>query len=56
MARAGQLGDGELHPIPVLPSRLHLAQSRFVALKDQDEKTLQFAGRLALGRPVDTIW
>jgi uncharacterized protein YfaS (alpha-2-macroglobulin family) len=32
-ASAGGLSDGELRALPVLPSRLHLAQSRFVALR-----------------------
>jgi len=32
-ASAGDLSDGELRPVPILPSRLHLAQSRFVALR-----------------------
>jgi uncharacterized protein YfaS (alpha-2-macroglobulin family) len=42
-ATAGDLGDGELRPLPVLPSRLHLSQSRFVTLKDKDSRTLTFA-------------
>jgi hypothetical protein len=39
---AGDFSDGELRPLPVLPSRLHLAQSRFVSLRDGDKKTLTF--------------
>lgn len=42
-ARAGAYTDGERRPFPVLPSRLHLAQSRFVTLHDKDSKTLAFA-------------
>lgn len=42
VARAGGLSDGELRPLPVLPSRLHLSQSRFVTLRDQDRRTLVF--------------
>lgn len=42
-ATAGDLGDGELRPVPVLPSRLHLTQSRFVTLKDKDSRTMTFA-------------
>ena len=42
-ATAGDLSDGELRPLPVLPSRLHLAQSRFATLKDKDSRTLTFA-------------
>lgn len=41
-ARAGALSDGELRPLPLLPSRLHLAQSRFVALQGEDSRTLRF--------------
>ncbi|MDC0710168.1 alpha-2-macroglobulin family protein [Stigmatella sp. ncwal1] len=41
-ARAGPLGDGELRPMPVLPGRLHLSQSRFVTLRDKDRKELTF--------------
>jgi hypothetical protein len=42
-ARAGSFSDGELRPIPVLPSRLHLSQSRFVTLKNVTRKVLAFA-------------
>jgi uncharacterized protein YfaS (alpha-2-macroglobulin family) len=42
-ARADDVSDGELRPVPVLPSRLHLSQSRFVTLKDRDRRTLEFA-------------
>jgi len=42
-ARAGDLSDGELRPVPLLPGRLHLAQSRFVALKPGSRRTLAFA-------------
>ena len=41
-AKAGQFSDGELRPVPVLPSRLHLAQSRFVTLRDKAKKTMSF--------------
>ncbi len=41
--RAGAWSDGELRPLAVLPGRLHLAQSRFAALHDQDRRTLRFA-------------
>lgn len=41
-AEAGSLRDGELRPLPILPGRLHLAQSRFVTLKDRDRRTLRF--------------
>ena len=42
-AKAGDVGDGELRPVPVLPSRLHLTQSRFVSLRNQDSRTMTFA-------------
>lgn len=42
-AKAGDLSDGELRPLPVLPGRYHLAQSRFVTVKDKSSKTLSFA-------------
>src|SRR6185295_18744887 len=42
-AAAGDLSDGELRPVPVLPGRLHLMQSRFAALHDRDRRELTFA-------------
>ena len=42
VARAGDLSDGELRPLPLLPSRLRLAQSRFVALRGEDQRTMKF--------------
>ncbi|WP_022954203.1 alpha-2-macroglobulin family protein [Leucothrix mucor] len=35
--------DGEQRPLPVLPSRLHLTQSRFAALKGNSERKLEFS-------------
>jgi uncharacterized protein YfaS (alpha-2-macroglobulin family) len=43
VARAGDVSDGELRPLPLLPGRVHLAQSRFAALKGKDTRTLRFA-------------
>jgi uncharacterized protein YfaS (alpha-2-macroglobulin family) len=43
VARAGAFSDGELRPLPVLPGRLHLMQSRFVTLHDADRRELHFA-------------
>ncbi|HVO50781.1 MAG TPA: alpha-2-macroglobulin family protein [Thermoanaerobaculia bacterium] len=43
IATAGDLSDGEVRPLPVLPGRMHLVQSRFVTLKNRDRKTLRFA-------------
>jgi uncharacterized protein YfaS (alpha-2-macroglobulin family) len=41
-ATAGDVSDGELRPVPVLPGRMHLVQSRFVTLRNKDRKTLRF--------------
>ncbi|MEJ2084439.1 MAG: MG2 domain-containing protein [Acidobacteriota bacterium] len=41
-ARAGDVGDGEAHLLPVLPGRIHLSQSRFVALRNGDRRSLGF--------------
>ena len=35
--------DGELRPVPLLPGRMHLMQSRFVALHDRDRREMTFA-------------
>lgn len=42
IARAGDLSDGELRPLPVLPSRMHLTESRFVTLRDRDQRSMHF--------------
>lgn len=41
--QGGDLSDGELRPIPILPGRVHLTQSRFITLKDRDQKNIVFA-------------
>ncbi|MBW2700110.1 MAG: hypothetical protein JRF33_04765 [Deltaproteobacteria bacterium] len=41
-ARSGEFSDGELRPIPLLPGRMHLFQSRFVTLKDAERRELFF--------------
>ncbi len=41
-ARTKDFSDGELRPIPVLPGRMHLIQSKFVVLKDKSSKTIKF--------------
>ncbi|HSL19744.1 MAG TPA: alpha-2-macroglobulin family protein, partial [Methylomirabilota bacterium] len=46
-ARAGDFSDGELRSLPVLPGRMHLAQSRFVTLRDADRRELHFADMAA---------
>ena len=42
VARSGNLSDGELRPLPLLPSRIHLAQSRFVTLKGAERREMTF--------------
>jgi uncharacterized protein YfaS (alpha-2-macroglobulin family) len=42
VARAGDLSDGERRALPVLPSRLHLVESRFATLKGATSRTLEF--------------
>jgi uncharacterized protein YfaS (alpha-2-macroglobulin family) len=42
-AVTGDESDGELRPLPVLPSRVHLAQSRFAALHGAERRELRFA-------------
>ena len=42
-AVAGGLSDGELRPLPVLPARLQLAQSRSAALRGRETRVLRFA-------------
>ncbi|HEY4185400.1 MAG TPA: alpha-2-macroglobulin family protein [Polyangia bacterium] len=41
-ASAGDLSDGELRALPILPSRVHLIQSRFVTLHDKDRREMTF--------------
>ncbi|MBF0102871.1 MAG: hypothetical protein HQK77_18380 [Desulfobacterales bacterium] len=40
MATSNDLSDGELRPIPVLPSRFHLMQSKFATLKEGEKRIL----------------
>lgn len=41
-ARTNDFTDGELRPVPILPGRMHLIQSKFVVLKDKVTKTIKF--------------
>ena len=50
-ATSGSLSDGELRPLPVLPSRMHLVQSRFVTLRDGQKKELHFEDLAKGGDP-----
>lgn len=42
IAYSSDNSDGELRPIPILPGRMHLSQSRFATLKGKDKRTLTF--------------
>jgi alpha-2-macroglobulin len=42
VAAADDQSDGELRPIPILPGRMHLSQSRFVTLKNSNRRTMTF--------------
>lgn len=42
VASAKGISDGERRLVPVLPSRMHLAQSRFVTLRNKDQKKMEF--------------
>jgi uncharacterized protein YfaS (alpha-2-macroglobulin family) len=42
-AVSGDTSDGELRPVPLLPGRMHLVQSRFVTLHDHDRREMTFA-------------
>ena len=42
-AISGDFSDGELRPVPVLPGRMQLSQSRFAALRGGETRTLSFA-------------
>ena len=50
-ATSGSLSDGELRPLPVLPSRMHLVQSRFVTLREGQKKELLFEDLAKGGDP-----
>ncbi len=42
IARSGNISDGEIRPLPVLPGRLHLAESKFVTLMNKDKAEIDF--------------
>ena len=50
-ASSGSLSDGELRPLPVLPSRMHLVQSRFVTLREGQRKEMRFEDLAKGGDP-----
>ncbi len=42
MAKSKGASDGELRPLPILPGRFHLMQSRFVTLNNKDKREMNF--------------
>ncbi len=50
-ATSGDFSDGELRPVPVLPGRMQLSQSRFAALRGDERRTLSFADMAKSGDP-----
>jgi uncharacterized protein YfaS (alpha-2-macroglobulin family) len=50
-AAAEDLSDGELRPLPLLPGRMHLTESRFVTLKNKDRRELTFERLKSPGDP-----
>lgn len=42
VAKGNANSDGELRPMPLLPSRQHLIQTRFVTLRDKQKRTMTF--------------
>ncbi|NOZ78017.1 MAG: hypothetical protein GXP48_02310 [Acidobacteria bacterium] len=51
VARANGLSDGVLRPLPILPGRYHLMQSRFVTLTNDSRRTLSFPGMASTTDP-----
>lgn len=43
IAKSGNISDGEIRPLPVLPGRMHLAESKFVTLKNASKKEISFS-------------
>ncbi len=50
-AVSGDTSDGELRPVPLLPGRVHLMQSRFTTLHDRDHREMTFADLAKNGDP-----
>ncbi|MAZ47013.1 MAG: hypothetical protein CME65_00530 [Halobacteriovoraceae bacterium] len=46
-AKTSDFSDAEVKSFPILPSRIHLAQSRFVTLKNQEKRDLVFKDMLS---------
>lgn len=43
VAKSDTFSDGELRPLPILPGRVHLSQSKFVTVKENQTRTLHLA-------------
>jgi uncharacterized protein YfaS (alpha-2-macroglobulin family) len=41
-AISGEFSDGELRPIPILPGRMHLMQSRFITMREPGQRIMRF--------------
>ncbi|MEO8431718.1 MAG: alpha-2-macroglobulin family protein [Acidobacteriota bacterium] len=50
-AASGNVSDGELRPVPVLPARVSLSQSRFAALSGNDRREMAFPDLLRQDDP-----
>ena len=50
-AVSSDFSDGELRPVPVLPGRMELAQSRFATLRGGERRTLSFEDLAKLDDP-----
>lgn len=42
MASSQKISDGEIRPIPLLPGRMHLVESKFVTLNNKDKREINF--------------
>ncbi|TWW08951.1 peptidase inhibitor I39, partial [Planctomyces bekefii] len=51
-AHAAELSDVEVNRLPILPTRFHLTQSRFVSLQGSTEKSMQFEELLQRNDPL----
>jgi uncharacterized protein YfaS (alpha-2-macroglobulin family) len=45
-AKTGSFTDGEIKELNILPSRVHLIQSKFITLKNKEKKVLEFKDML----------
>jgi uncharacterized protein YfaS (alpha-2-macroglobulin family) len=49
-AKTGSFTDGELKELNVLPSRVHLIQSKFITLKNKEKRVLEFKDMLSVDK------